>query len=121
MKTLAAIAVLVSLLTASPVSHEAVTTTTTTTTPPLVSPTDRAQWEKVAWCETHGNWQYEGPNADGGLGILRWNWVQYGGHEFAPAPHLATEDEQIVIAKRIQAANGYAGYVPDQNGECEGW
>lgn len=88
---------------------------------PLVSHADMVAWGRVAWCETHANWQYEGPRYDGGLGISRVNWVYYGGHEFAPAPHLATPEEQVVVAQRIQAANGHAGLVPDQNGECSAW
>lgn len=80
------------------------------------------KWAKVAWCETHGNWHREAPNFDGGLGIARANWVAYGGHDFAPAPHLATPEEQVIVAQRIQAAHGYAGYVPDQEpGECRAW
>lgn len=95
--------------------EEHYTPPTTTTT--LVSASDFAKWEKVAWCETHGNWQFDGVRYDGGLGIERGNWVKYGGHEFASAPHLATPQEQVVIAMRINA--GYD--VPDQDGRCVAW
>jgi resuscitation-promoting factor RpfA len=120
---LIAAGVLVSLLTSTPVATPVTTTTSApTTTTTLVSPAIMAQWGKVAWCESHGNWTYNGARYDGGIGISRGNWVAYGGHEFAPAPHLATPEQQVIIAQRIQSANGYAGFVPDQNpGECHAW
>lgn len=74
-------------------------------------------WAKVAWCETHGNWQFDGARYDGGLGIERGNWVHYGGTQFAPAPHLATPAEQIYIASIINQGHE----IPDQNGYCEAW
>lgn len=98
---------------ALPKSSHSVSTTTTT----LVSPDIFAKWEKVAWCETHGDWAHIGSQYDGGLGIMPWNWIHYGGEEFAKLPHLATPEQQVVIAMRINA--GYD--IPDQNGDCEPW
>lgn len=85
-----------------------------TTTTTLVSPTVMAKWNKVAWCETHGNWRMQGATFSGALGISNVVWNEMGGQEFAPNAGLATPQEQVVIATRI---NGV--YVPDQNG-CEG-
>ena len=104
-----------------------VVTTTTTSLPPL-PPSELSiamrrdvymAWAQVAWCETHRQWHRDEPRADGGLGILRSNWIVYGGLEYAPAPHLATAYEQIVIARRIQAHAGLGNFVPDQHG-CDG-
>jgi hypothetical protein len=61
------------------------------------------------------------PLFDGGLGISRVVWNEYGGTDFASAPHLATKEQQIVIARRIQARNGYPNYIPDQAGGCRAW
>jgi hypothetical protein len=73
------------------------------------------KWTKVAWCETHGNWQMHGATFSGGLGISNVVWNEYGGsRDFAPHAGLATPEEQVIIATRINK-----GYVPDQNG-CEG-
>ena len=72
------------------------------------------KWTKVAWCETHGDWQMHGATFSGGLGISNVVWDEYGGKEFAPHAGLATPEEQVVIATRINK-----GYIPDQNG-CEG-
>ena len=87
-----------------------------TTTTTLVSPLVMAKWGKVAWCETHGNWQMQGATFSGALGISNVVWNAMGGQEFAPNAGLATPQEQVVVATRI---NG--NYVPDQNGCNGGW
>ena len=79
-----------------------------------VTPDQRAAWERVAMCEEGGDWGFEGSSFSGGLGISRANWDAYGGTEFAPEGSEATEDEQIMVAERIQS------YAPDQDG-CSGW
>ena len=65
-------------------------------------------------CEEGGNWSAEGGRFSGGLGITRSNWAAYGGLQFAPEGALATEDQQIMVAQRIQYD------PPDQYG-CRGW
>lgn len=71
-------------------------------------------WDKVAQCETAGNWQNKGQWA-GGLGIytkgkfgeaVMGTWEHFGGEEFAPSPDKATREQQIVVANRI-AFGGY--------------
>lgn len=101
------------------------TSTTSTTVPvapaPLVAPEIMAKWNKVAWCEQHGNWHFNGATFDGGLGIARYNWDKFRPDDFPLAAHLATPEQQVVVAQRIQAYGGYEGYVPDQDGSCRGW
>ena len=87
---------------------------------PVIPPAIMAKWAKVNICETGGNWHTRGPIYSGGLGILETNWMAYGGWKFG-AEYAATPAEQVFIAMKIQAANGYAGYVPDQNGCAGGW
>lgn len=89
---------------------------TTTTTTTLVSPVQQKAWNKVAWCETHGDWDMRGATFSGGLGISNVVWLEYGGMEFAPHAGLATPQEQMVVANRINK-----GYVPDQHGCNGGW
>jgi Transglycosylase-like domain len=79
-----------------------------------VTPMQRAEWERVAMCEEGGDWSAGGGRFSGGLGITRSNWVAYGGLEFAPEGAMATEDQQIMVAERIQFD------PPDQSG-CRGW
>lgn len=66
-------------------------------------------WDKLAWCETHQDWQNGGQWA-GGLGIYTRSefpksdmgtWERWGGEEFAPSPDKATREQQIIIAERI--------------------
>ncbi len=79
-----------------------------------VTPAQRAAWERVAICEEGGNWHADGDRFSGGLGITRANWVIYGGLQYAPRAALATPDEQIMVAQRIQSN------PPDQHG-CASW
>jgi len=87
---------------------------------PVIPPAIMAKWAKVNICETGGNWHTRGPIYSGGLGILEVNWMAYGGWKFG-AEYAATPAEQVYIAMKIQAAHGYADYVPDQNGCGHGW
>jgi hypothetical protein len=79
-----------------------------------VTPEQRAEWSRVAMCEEGGDWASDGSRFSGGLGITRTNWVAYGGEQYAPEGAMATEDEQIMVAERIQFD------PPDQSG-CDGW
>jgi Transglycosylase-like domain len=79
-----------------------------------VTPEQRAEWSRVAMCEEGGDWASDGSRFSGGLGITRDNWVAYGGEQYAPEGAMATEDEQIMVAERIQFD------PPDQYG-CRGW
>jgi hypothetical protein len=79
-----------------------------------VTATQRSEWERVAMCEEGGDWASEGGRFSGGLGITRSNWSAYGGDQYAPEGAMATEDEQIMVAERIEPS------PPDQDG-CRGW
>ena len=79
-----------------------------------VTPAQRAAWQRVADCEEGGNWASDGSRFSGGLGITRANWAIFGGLQYAPEGAMATPDEQIMVAERIQ------GSAPDQCG-CRGW
>ena len=88
---------------------------TLSTDPSIVTDADRAAWQKVAICEESGDWTVQGSLYSGGLGMLNSTWVAYGGLEFAPNAGLATIDQQIIVAKRIQTN------PPDQNGCSGSW
>jgi hypothetical protein len=79
-----------------------------------VTPSERAAWERVAVCEEGGNWSADNGSFSGGLGITRTNWIAFGGAAYAPEGAMATPDEQIMVAERIQST------APDQDG-CHGW
>lgn len=88
---------------------------------PLVAPYIVRMWEKVAWCETHSHWWVNQPTFDGGLGISRVNWQTFAPSDFPDAPHLATKEQQVFVARKIQAWGGVPNYIPDQAGGCHAW
>ena len=90
----------------------------------LVSPEIMAKWQKVAWCESHQQWHqvYPGSHAfSGGIGMRNDVWWEFGGRQFAEYSGQATPEQQVFIARRIQASAGVPEYVPDQTGCNGGW
>ena len=81
----------------------------------LVSAPVMKAWNRVYLCETH-NWRQQG-TYEGGLGITLWNWQHHGGLRFAKAPYLATAQQQVWVALRIQ----HGLPTPDQQGACRDW
>ena len=65
------------------------------------------EWDQVARCESGGNWAINTGNGyQGGLQFAAGTWRGHGGAEFAPAAHLATKEEQILVAERVLASQG---------------
>jgi resuscitation-promoting factor RpfA len=65
------------------------------------------EWDKVARCESGGNWAINTGNGyQGGLQFSPSTWTGNGGGEYAPAAHLATKEEQIAVAERVLAGQG---------------
>ncbi len=63
---------------------------------------DTGTWNKVAICETGGNWTANTGNGFyGGLAITQDTWDLYGGDAYAKRPDLATRDQQIAVAEQI--------------------
>ncbi|GAA2331435.1 hypothetical protein GCM10009854_03150 [Saccharopolyspora halophila] len=81
---------------------------------PNAAATDRsAVWERLAACESSGNWDANTGNGYyGGLQFNRSTWSAYGGGEFSYYPHHASRGEQIAIAERLRAARGDYGAWP---------
>jgi len=70
-------------------------------------------WDRMAACETGGNWSMTGPRYSGGVGFYNGTWDAWGGREFAPLAGQATREEQIIVANRVatQGYHGPRGYV----------
>ena len=65
-------------------------------------------WDRLAMCESSGNWAANTGNGYyGGLQFSLSTWLGYGGAEFAEYPHLATREALIIVAERLRAARGY--------------
>ena len=68
-------------------------------------------WDSIAQCESGGNWAISTGNGYyGGLQFNVGTWSAYGGGEYAPTANLATRDQQIAIAQKVQAAQGWGAW-----------
>ncbi|MFJ9770906.1 transglycosylase family protein [Kitasatospora sp. NPDC101157] len=66
-----------------------------------------ATWDKVAQCESGGNWSINTGNGFyGGLQFSSSTWAAFGGTAFAPQANLATKDQQIAVAEKVLASQG---------------
>ncbi|WP_406297874.1 transglycosylase family protein [Embleya sp. NBC_00888] len=64
-------------------------------------------WDKVAQCESTGNWQINTGNGFyGGLQFTASTWKAFGGTEFAARADLATKGQQIAIAEKVLKGQG---------------
>ena len=67
------------------------------------------EWDKVAACESGGNWAINTGNGYyGGLQFLESSWIAYGGQKYAARPDLATKAEQIAVATVLYNERGSA-------------
>ncbi|WP_251046013.1 resuscitation-promoting factor [Arthrobacter sp. ISL-85] len=68
---------------------------------------NEAMWDKIAQCESTGNWSINSGNGYyGGLQFDIRTWIGAGGGAYAPNASLATKAQQIDIANRIYAQRG---------------
>jgi hypothetical protein len=71
-------------------------------------PVDASVWDRLAVCESGGNWSINTGNGYyGGLQFSYGTWLGYGGAEFAEYAHQATREQQIIVAERLRAARGF--------------
>lgn len=68
-------------------------------------------WDSIAQCESTGNWAINTGNGFfGGLQFTPSTWLGFGGGEYAPSAHLATREQQIAIAQKVQAVQGWGAW-----------
>lgn len=68
-------------------------------------------WDALAQCEATGDWSINSGNGYyGGVQFNQSTWDRWGGQEYAPRADLATREEQIAIAKKTQAAQGWGAW-----------
>jgi hypothetical protein len=69
------------------------------------------QWDKLAQCESGGNWGINTGNGFyGGLQFSAGTWRAYGGGAFAATANKATREEQILVAQKVAAAQGWGAW-----------
>lgn len=72
---------------------------------------DGSVWDSLAQCEAGGNWATNTGNGySGGLQFANSSWTGFGGREFASMAHEATREQQIVVAERILASQGWGAW-----------
>lgn len=64
-------------------------------------------WDKVAECESSGNWNTSTGNGfSGGLQFTPSTWKSYGGTQYASKAKDASREQQIAVAERILQGQG---------------
>ncbi|ERS43965.1 MULTISPECIES: resuscitation-promoting factor [Corynebacterium] len=72
---------------------------------------DGSVWDAIAQCESNGNWSINTGNGfSGGLQFAPSTWAGLGGTEYAPEAWQATREQQIAVAQKVQAAQGWGAW-----------
>jgi resuscitation-promoting factor RpfA len=68
-------------------------------------------WDRVAECESSGNWNINTGNGFfGGLQFTASTWRAFGGNVFADTANHASREQQIVVAERVLAGQGWGAW-----------
>ncbi|ATZ26329.1 Resuscitation-promoting factor Rpf precursor [Streptomyces lavendulae subsp. lavendulae] len=66
-----------------------------------------SEWDKVASCESGGNWSINTGNGYyGGLQFSSSTWAAYGGKAYAAQANQASKSQQIAIAEKVLKGQG---------------
>jgi resuscitation-promoting factor RpfA len=75
------------------------------------SAADDATWDALAQCESSGDWSINTGNGYyGGLQFSQSTWEGFGGTQYAPRADLASREQQIAIAEKTQAVQGWGAW-----------
>ena len=78
---------------------------------PTASAAPDSDWDRLAQCEAGGNWHINTGNGFyGGLQFNQQTWQANGGGEFAATADQATREQQIVVAERVLASQGWGAW-----------
>jgi resuscitation-promoting factor RpfA len=68
-------------------------------------------WDRLANCESGGNWHINTGNGYyGGLQFASGTWQSYGGGRYASRADLASRGEQITIAEKVLRSQGWGAW-----------
>lgn len=92
-----------------PPSYEPLRASGTRSGPPvrIVEPQDSV-WDRLAACESGGNWASTRGRYDGGLQFHPSTWRAAGGTRYAPTADQASREEQIAVAESWLAKTSWA-------------
>lgn len=78
---------------------------------PTATAAPDSDWDRLAQCESGGDWHINTGNGySGGLQFNAQTWQAYGGGEYAPQAYQASREQQIAIAEKVQAAQGWGAW-----------
>ena len=78
---------------------------------PAANAASDSTWDRLAQCESTGNWAIDTGNGfSGGLQFTESTWNAFGGGQFAPVAHQATREQQIVVAEKVLAGQGWGAW-----------
>ncbi|QFQ31608.1 DUF348 domain-containing protein [Janibacter melonis] len=81
--------------------------TTTKSSGAGLDTSNAAMWDRIAQCESTGNWSINSGNGYyGGLQFDIQTWLGAGGGDFAQRADLASREQQITVANRVYADRG---------------
>ncbi|MDW4908237.1 transglycosylase family protein [Streptomyces sp. ADMS] len=72
---------------------------------------DSGVWDRIAQCESGGNWHINTGNGYyGGLQFSAGTWRAYGGTAYAATADGASRAQQIAVATKVQGAQGWGAW-----------
>ncbi|MCZ4125954.1 transglycosylase family protein [Streptomyces sp. H39-S7] len=75
------------------------------------SAADSGVWDRIAKCESGGNWHINNGNGYyGGLQFAAGTWRSNGGTQYAPTADKASREQQIAIATKVQRSSGWGAW-----------
>jgi len=79
---------------------------------PAPPPASDATWDRLADCESGGDWHADTGNGYfGGLQIWPPTWYEAGGLRYAERPDRATRRQQITVAEEIRRQQGWEAWA----------
>ncbi|WP_186629227.1 transglycosylase family protein [Rhodococcus sp. BP22] len=70
-----------------------------------------SDWDRLAQCEAGGNWGINTGNGfQGGLQFSPSTWSSHGGGQYAATANQASREEQIVVAEKVLASQGWGAW-----------
>ena len=78
---------------------------------PAANAAPDSDWDRLAQCEAGGNWAINTGNGyQGGLQFSPSTWAAYGGTQYAPTANQATREQQIAVAEKTLAGQGWGAW-----------
>lgn len=70
-----------------------------------------SDWDKLAQCESGGNWGINTGNGfQGGLQFSPGTWASHGGTDYAASANQASREQQIFVAEKVLATQGWGAW-----------